>query len=351
MGTTRPLPSGGHDNNFDGLRLIASLMVLLSHQFVLLGMHESTLADGMTLGSIAVAMFFTMSGYLVAESWYLDPHIMRFAMRRFLRIWPALAVATILIAIAGAAVTSLPLHAYFGHETRDFIAHNLELRPHYALPGVFETEPANPILSAVNGSWWTIPLEARCYVLLAMLGTIGLRRRAFTLLALAAVAVMYVRTLPGHPQGNTLHNLRYFYVACFLAGVGSRQFAIEISRRRLIVAGGVAACLLAAALLQHARLAQWAMTVPLTLWLGLQSTPGLRSAARFGDLSYGTYLYAYFVQQLTVHLWPATPSYVATASIASIATLLLAWCSWHSVEAPALSLKRRLRSWFPDFAP
>ncbi|OHC47056.1 MAG: hypothetical protein A2211_12425 [Rhodanobacter sp. RIFOXYA1_FULL_67_6] len=114
--------------------------------------------------------------------------------------------------------------------------------------------------------------------------------------------------------------------------------------------GAMAACLLAAALLQHARLAQWAVMVPLTLWFGRQSTPGLRSAARFGDLSYSTYLYAYFVQQLTVRLWPATPSYLATASVAGIATLLLAWCSWHAVEAPALSLKRRLRGWFPDFA-
>jgi len=351
MDTSRPSPSGGdHANNFDGLRLVASLMVLASHQFVLLGMHESTLADGMTLGSIAVAMFFIMSGYLVAESWYHDPHVMRFAMRRFLRIWPALIVATIVIAVAGAAVTSLPLHEYFGRETRRFITFNAQLRPYYTLPGVFGTIPANASLSAVNGSWWTIPLEAKCYAYVAVLGAIGLRRRVFTLLALAVVAVMYAKTLPGHSRDDAFDNLCYFYTAFFLAGVGSRQFAAEIGGRRLLMAGAVAACLLAAALLQHARLAQWAVMVPLTLWFGRQSTPGLRSAARFGDLSYSTYLYAYFVQQLTVRLWPATPSYLATASVAGIATLLLAWCSWNAVEAPALSLKRRLRGWFPDFA-
>jgi peptidoglycan/LPS O-acetylase OafA/YrhL len=346
----RPSPSGGHANNFDGLRLVASLMVLASHQFVLLGLHEATLAEGMTLGSIAVAMFFTMSGYLVTESWYHDPHIMRFAMRRFLRIWPALIVATLVIVVAAAALTTLPLHDYFGRETRRFITFNAQLRAYYTLPGVFVTAPANAILSAVNGSWWTIPLEAKCYAYVAVLGAIGLRRRIFSLLALLVVAVMYAKTLPGHSRDNSFDNLCYFYTAFFLGGVCARQYAVEISRRRLAVAAALATCLLAAALLQHARLAQWAVLVPFTLWFGHQATPGLRSAARFGDLSYGAYLYAYFVQQLSVHLWPATPSYPATAAMAAVVTLMMAWCSWHAVEAPALALKRRLRVWFPDSA-
>lgn len=345
------LPSGSHSNNFDGLRLVASLMVLVSHQLVLLGMHEVTLAEGMTLGSIAVAMFFSMSGYLVTESWFHDPHIARFAMRRLLRIWPGLFIATLVMAIAGAALTVLPLHAYLGSETRRFITINALLHgSYYTLPGVFGAPAANATLSAVNGSWWTIPLEAKCYAYLAVLGAIGLRRRLFTLAGLVGVAVMYVKTLPGHPKADAYENICYFYTAFFLAGAGSRQFIMEIRRHRLIVLGGVAACLIMALLLQHARLAQWAVLVPLTLWFGQQSSPGLRSAARFGDLSYGAYLYAYFVQQLTVHLWPTAPSYLTTASVAALVTLLLAWCSWHAVEAPAMSLKRRLRGWFPDFA-
>lgn len=351
MNDPRSLPSGSHTNNFDGLRLVASLMVLVSHQFVLLGMHEATLAEGMTLGSIAVAMFFVMSGYLVTESWLHDPHIMRFAVRRLLRIWPALFVATLVIAVAGAAITSLPMQEYFGRETQRFILFNVQLRTYYTLPGVFGATPANASLSAVNGSWWTIPLEAKCYIYLAVLGAIGLRRRVFTLFALAGVALMYVKTLPGHSRADAYENICYFYSAFFLAGASARQFIAEIRRYRPIMLGSVAVCLAVAALLHHAPLAQWALMVPLTLWFGQQSTPGLRSAAQLGDLSYGAYLYAFFVQQLIVHLWPTTPSYLATAVVAVIVTLLVAWCSWHAVEAPALSLKRRLRAWFPDFAP
>lgn len=353
MESSRLLPPGDHGNNFDGLRLVAALMVLVSHQFVLLGMREYTLVEGMTLGSVAVGMFFVMSGYLIAESWRHDPHIVRFAMRRLLRIWPALIVATLVIAIAGAAVTSLPLQEYFGRDTHRFITFNFQLRPYYTLPGVFVRNPGNPSLSAVNGSWWTIPLEAKCYVYVAVLGAIGLRRRMLTLVAFLIVAVMYAKTLPGHSRHDAFDNLCYFYTAFFLAGVGARQFATEIHRRRLATAAAVAACILASVWLRHARLAEWAVLAPMTLWIGKRSTPGLRSTARFGDLSYGAYLYAYFVQQLIVHMWPAAATFAAfaaTTGVAAIVTLAVAWCSWHAVEAPALSLKRRLRDWFPDSA-
>ena len=351
MSDIRPAQPSGHVNNFDGLRLAASLMVLFSHQFVLLGMHESILGLPMTLGNVAVAMFFVMSGYLVTESWYNDPHIMRFAMRRFLRIWPGLVVAAVVIAVAGAVVTSIPLHEYFDRGVRRFVMFNAQLRPIYGLPGVFETTPANPNLSAVNGSWWTIPVEARCYAYVAVLGAIGLRQRLLSLLALSAVALMYFKTLPGHALDNGFDNLCYYYSVFFLTGVCARQFDAEIRRYRLLLLGVGAACLLLATLDQYIRLAAWLVVAPLTLWLGLRSTPGLRAAARFGDLSYGIYLYAFFVQQLSVRYWPATDSYVATTAVATIVTALLGWCSWHAAEAPALSLKRRLRQWFPDLAP
>lgn len=339
-----------HSNNYDGLRLVASLMVLISHQFVLLAMPEPALG-GLTLGSIAVAMFFVMSGYLVTESWYHDPHLMRFAMRRFLRIWPALAVATLFVALTCAAATSLPLHDYLGRDVRRFITFNLQLRPIYGLPGVFASTSPDPALSAVNGSWWTIPVEAKCYAYVAVLGAIGMRRRVFSLLALAAVAAMYVRTLPGHPMANGFDNLCYFYSAFFFIGVCARQFPAEIRRYRWLLLGAGVVCVVMGALTRQAPLIAWAIMSPFTLWFGARSTPGLRSAARFGDLSYGIYLYAYFVQQLTVRVWPATPTYVTTMAVAMAGTVLLGWCSWHTVEAPALALKSRLRRWFPDATP
>jgi peptidoglycan/LPS O-acetylase OafA/YrhL len=291
-----------------------------------------------------------MSGYLVAESWYHDPHVMRFALRRLLRIWPALVVAAVVIALAGAAVTSLPLHDYFGAATRRFVTANADFRNVYELPGVFVTSPPNVNLSAVNGSWWTIPVEAHCYVYLGVMGLIGLRRRWVSVIAFLLVLLMYIKTLPGHSRADAFDNISYYYIGFFMTGVCARQFSVALRRAWIAVACVGVACVIAAIVFHQYRLGEWAVMSPLTLLLGARSTPVLRSAARFGDLSYGIYLYAYFVQQLSVRVWPAVPSYLATVAVAVAATTLVAWCSWHLVEAPALRLKRHLHRCFPDGA-
>lgn len=335
-----------HANNFDALRLTAAWLVMVSHQFFFLGRAQPA-PTGHTLGEVAVMVFFTISGYLVAESWYRDPQIVRFLLRRMLRIWPALATATLLVVFAGALLTTAPPGTYFGHETRHFIARNLEFRQAFHLPGVFDGEPPG----AVNGSWWTIRLETKCYLYLGLLGLIGLRRRLLSLLALIACAVTFARTLPGHAGADAHQNLYTLYVAFFFTGTCARQFRAELTqaRRWLWI---VILALLAIALATHLpALGEWATIPAVVLTIGTRSTPGLRAAGRFGDLSYGTYLYAYFVQQAIIRSWHGTPSLAGTLALAIVVSSAIAWLSWHTVERPALQLKPHLRRWFPDHAP
>ena len=73
--------------------------------------------------------------------------------------------------------------------------------------------------------------------------------------------------------------------------------------------------------------------------LGYLPGRGLRRYNRLGDYSYGTYVYAFPVQQLVQHLWgPFGPGVVV--ALALPATLLLAVVSWRWVERPALALAR-----------
>jgi len=291
-------------------------------------------------------IFFTISGYLVTESWRRDPHIVRFVARRMLRLWPGLAVATVVIVLVGATLSTLPLSEYFGHDTQQFLTRNLALRQAFHLPGVFEP----PSTSAVNGSWWTIRLETKCYLYLGLLGLVGLRRRWLPLLALALVIVRYVKTLPGHPDADAFQNLYALYVVFFFTGVCLRQFRAELLRFRMPWGLSMAAIATLAVFKGWLPLAEWAVLPTLVLAIGSMSTPGLRSAGRLGDLSYGIYLYAYFVQQIVIRHWPGTPSFAGTLALSILVTSMTAWCSWHLVEAPALGAKRHLRRWFPDQA-
>src|SRR6218665_2885023 len=74
-------------NNFDFLSWLAAFLAFISHQSVLAGRGgevELTLVG--SYGKLGVYIFFSISGYLTAESWRRDPNVFRFAIKRFLRI-------------------------------------------------------------------------------------------------------------------------------------------------------------------------------------------------------------------------------------------------------------------------
>ena len=73
-------------NNFDSLRLTAALFVLVSHQHALTGLPEPSILNVHSLGGLGVLIFFSISGFLVAQSWQADPNLWRFSAKRLLRI-------------------------------------------------------------------------------------------------------------------------------------------------------------------------------------------------------------------------------------------------------------------------
>jgi len=72
---------------------------------------------------------------------------------------------------------------------------------------------------------------------------------------------------------------------------------------------------------------------------------------RYGDFSYGMYLYAFPVQQTLASAGGAGWSHYAYVTVCFGATLLLAVASWHAVERPALSLKWRGAGGVPRSPP
>ncbi|HJT97764.1 MAG TPA: hypothetical protein VJ696_05560, partial [Rhodanobacteraceae bacterium] len=65
-----------------------------------------------------------------------------------------------------------------------------------------------------------------------------------------------------------------------------------------------------------------------------------RGFNRFGDYSYGIYLWAFPMQQVAASLAPSLPSLLNTVA-GFVGALPLAVASWHLIEKPALRLKQR----------
>ncbi|KWK17446.1 hypothetical protein WT77_28450 [Burkholderia stagnalis] len=311
-------------------------MVLYSHQYALLGLPEPGFGNGFSLGSIGVAIFFTISGYLVTQSWERDPHILRFAMKRFLRIWPGLFVATVLAAfVLGPIVSQLPATEYFHHPMLWGYLNNLRLTMTFQLPGVFAH---NPYPNAVNGSTWTIPLEVRWYVYLLIGGVLTLiRRRAVALVAAVLLAVQYFTVYKAEVNPVRAYATDFGLYFC----IGALMWLYRdkwVTRRHI----GVMLAVLAGTSAYFAGqtlLGALLLIAPLVVMFGEATTPYLRRFGRFGDLSYGVYIYAFVVQQTLAWRFGHSLPFAAYLALTTAITLACAWLSWHLIEKPALSLK------------
>ena len=228
------------NNNFDLVRLIASLAVIFGHSFWVLptdGRIEPVLKFTKLeySGSLAVYAFFLMSGILVSKSFATQQSRAVFSLHRFARIFPAFAVCTALTAfVIGPIVSTLPAHEYFSDPmTMNWWWHTITLMFGVGnfLPGVF---PNTPIKSLVNATMWTLPVEIKCYALVffaGVCGAIGSRWKTIVFCALAGVGIFLLAT---HKTGNwaiddiaVIANGYSFYpVAMFLFGMIAYTFQI-----------------------------------------------------------------------------------------------------------------------------
>ncbi|CAN5479902.1 acyltransferase [soil metagenome] len=321
-------------NNFDGVRLIAAAMVLVSHQYALTGRSEPTFHGVQTLGGVGLLMFFSMSGYLVSQSWLRSERLGKFLTSRFLRIWPALAVVTLLeMFVLGPTVSSLDAATYFADSRTWRFLSNLCFSIRYDLPGVFV---GNPHPNAVNGSTWSIPVEVKCYLVLAGAGLLGiLRRRVLTTLAAALIVahVFYARQV-----GAALTPLAEFG-AFFALGALINVLGFVESRWKWIIGSVALAASVVLVFLDEPYAALFVAGPLLTVWLGSSCAPVLRRCGRYGDFSYGVYLYAFPVQQTIVQVAGVDLPFWQGLATAALVTSGLAAASWHLVERTALRFK------------
>ena len=325
-------------NNLGAVRLAAAALVILGHSFVMVGATPPAWF-GVGVHTLAVRAFFAVSGYLVAGSWLADPAPLRFATRRALRIMPALVVTVLLtVVVVGPLFTTLRLPDYAASpETRTYLWNAL-LAPYYALPGVFRD--GRPF-TAVNGSLWSLPVEAAMYALLPLYA--GRRRVAVAAVLALAGSFAFIVVWPDQVQPVVYWTSIPFslrYAADFVLAAGVRVWRLERGlsvQAALVVLGGLALLppgpWLAAALLP---------AVPyVVLSFGLAAPALFGAVGRRNDVSYGLYLWGGPVGQVGVSLFGAGVAAWALAGWALAGAWALAWMSWRLVERPCLAMKPR----------
>ena len=181
--------AAGRGNNFNLLRILAAIGVLISHAYpISLGPDAaeplSAQLGGITLGTVSVMIFFSISGFFITRSFAARASLARFLQARCLRLFPALiVVSAVTVLVAGFWLTTAP-QTVFWAAVPEYVLRNITLFSlNYDLPGVFAANLYGP---AINGSLWTLSYEVLCYLGVVVAGLAGLLARPW-LFALALI--------------------------------------------------------------------------------------------------------------------------------------------------------------------
>jgi peptidoglycan/LPS O-acetylase OafA/YrhL len=279
-------------NNFDALRLVAAISVIFSHAFLL---GEGTqdpeplywLTGGQTvLGVVGVFVFFTISGYLVTQSFEATGSPVRFLAKRGLRIYPGL-IACLLVSafVMGPLVSGLDPAAYLlSPGVYHYVASNFAMvMPANTLPGVaFSGYGAG---SVVDGPLWTLPSEVMMYLMVCALGILRF-------LSLPAMLPLLLLGLGGL-WFDTASSEYFIGSALWLLPFFAAGMALYRLRNKKILRHGLALMALAGLVLSvpfHAFILLFPIFGSyLVIYLAFAPWFPVVRAARFGDLSYGLY--------------------------------------------------------------
>jgi peptidoglycan/LPS O-acetylase OafA/YrhL len=350
---------GGRHNNFDALRLVAAISVVFSHSFLIAEGtqdHEPLIwltGNQSILGLVGVFVFFAISGFLVAQSFEQTGDAWRFLAKRALRIFPGLFVATVLSAFVLAPLVSTLWPSAFltRPEPYEYVIGNTLLdQTVHELPGVMFVN--NQVGLEINGSLWTLRLEFAMYLMVLVLGVMRLLNVGIALLLLAfGMACLHFNMLDELEKWGWFFHLLSgwgWFLGFFAAGMTLYKL------RHTCIFDGRIALLALAGLVLSVPLRQFLLLFPLfgcylVVWLALTPRLPVIRAARFGDLSYGIYIYGWPAEQAAIWLLGGRAAWWQVFVIAMPAAAALAFLSWHLIERPALRLKPTTRR--PSVSP
>lgn len=345
------------DNSIGFLRWLMAFLVIFSHAGPLAGFYGgrdlgTTISKEQSLGGVAVAGFFFFSGFLITRSRMGRSTVFRYFWRRGLRIFPAFWAALLVTAYVLAPLAyrreSGSFAGYWSARVDSpftYFSHNMWLV--LSQRNIARMGDSVPLARLGghdwNGSAWTLEYEFKAYIIVGVLGLFGILAHRF-LATGAAVAIIVLNAMTWarigdlgaiHPALGNPYNamlLAPFAMGMLFALWGDK---IPIDDRVAIFGLGVA--------LMTYHVGGWNIYgqygfLYVLMWFAIRAR-WLTNWERFGDFSYGVYIFAWPIMQFAVYFGLEKHGWLAYHLSVIACIHVVAFLSWHLIEKPAMSLK------------
>lgn len=329
------------NNCFDVARHIAAMAVIFSHHFAFNGLPEPKVLGITKLGTFAVLVFFSISGYLIAASYLNSKSIISYYSKRVKRIFPALIVCSFIMVyfICPIFGTGNGLNYIFSVGALSSFIDFSTLGWH---PENINGFASNYIHKGMlNGSLWTLGFEFAAYIFVSIA---FFRKKNVAISALAVILIAIVAQLSvlngiKIPHTGDLNRLSLLTATFFCGSLlyCLRQYWDSTKAKCLLMVIALLCALLISEKNEYDLMFYIAVPffiVPLCTIFRDKIING-----KF-DISYGIYIYAYPVQQIVIN--NTTLSFYESMALSLIIVIILASLSWKFVESKFLKRKESI---------
>jgi peptidoglycan/LPS O-acetylase OafA/YrhL len=321
-------------NNFNLIRLLLALLVLLSHAPEILDGNRSRelltrMFGSMSFGELAVDGFFLLSGYLIVQSWESQPQAWPFLKKRLLRIYPGFLVATLVCAFVVGPLAAPPA-AYFSALDIPSLVANMLFLQKPAVPDVF----VGLYYEGINNSMWSISAEFVCYLGVLAAGMAGALGRRHAWLALAVL--VFAAGTAARMANVTIPGMRLAML--FLNGGACYLYRDKLRMHGALALGATAVVAVCMFSWRVSELAVTSFGGYALIYAAGKRSALLSQFNRLPDVSYGTYLYGWPIQKLLIWYVPTISPWTLFA-LSAAGALAAGTISWYLVEEPALRFK------------
>jgi peptidoglycan/LPS O-acetylase OafA/YrhL len=331
-------------NNFDFLRLLFASLVIFSHSFSLTKNNEILLCitnNQADFGSLSVDVFFIISGYLILNSLKFSKSPANYLYKRCLRLFPAL-FFMLLVSLLILILVYTGENIFRQNDFYSYLPNNLSLyRIQYNVQNVFEN---NPYPRAINGSLWSLPYEFTMYLFLLLLYPFRNNRKiVLSVLVISFIISFCAVTMRPSLLSKIFSFIRldsiqmYRLAAFFIFGSILSLFNLErVNNNRIKFA--LTFLIIISLFLNVYTITSYIFIPLLVILIGISYSKTLAwFPEKFGDISYGIYIYGFIIQQTLLNYFDLNPYLLAL--VALIPTYILSYFSWHFVEKKFLKYK------------